>query len=92
MPKVRVFSEPSIMFLSDVSVYASASAASQAITTYLRSHARRCESEQDAPLLLKHTLSGSPADDDLAPAESASLPSTIADGRGDMYESLCASI
>jgi hypothetical protein len=46
----------------------SPSAASQAITTYIRTHARRCEDEQDAPLLVKHTLSGTLADDDLAPA------------------------
>ncbi|KAF5365580.1 hypothetical protein D9758_003195 [Tetrapyrgos nigripes] len=45
-----------------------ASAASQAITSYLRSHIQRCEVEQDQPLLLKHTLSGSTADDILLPA------------------------
>ncbi|THU99326.1 hypothetical protein K435DRAFT_498869 [Dendrothele bispora CBS 962.96] len=45
-----------------------ASAASQAITSYLRSHIQRCEVEQDQPLLLKHTLSGTSADDNLLPA------------------------
>ncbi|KIK59722.1 hypothetical protein GYMLUDRAFT_74163 [Collybiopsis luxurians FD-317 M1] len=44
------------------------SAASQAITTFIRSHLLRCESQLDSPLLLKHVLSGTPADDDLLPA------------------------
>jgi hypothetical protein len=44
------------------------SAASQAITTYIRAHLQRCEAQQDQPLLLKHILSGTPADDDLFPA------------------------
>ncbi|KAJ7219103.1 hypothetical protein GGX14DRAFT_590012 [Mycena pura] len=44
------------------------SAASQAITTYIRNHLQRCESQQDHPLLLRHTLSGTPDDDDLLPA------------------------
>ncbi|KAG6813622.1 hypothetical protein H0H92_009239 [Tricholoma furcatifolium] len=44
------------------------SAANQAITTYIRSHIARCESQQDQPLLLRHTLSGTPDDDDLLPA------------------------
>lgn len=44
------------------------SAASQAITTYIRNHLSRCEAQQDHPLLLRHTLSGTPADDDLLPA------------------------
>ncbi|KAE9406365.1 hypothetical protein BT96DRAFT_1014873 [Gymnopus androsaceus JB14] len=44
------------------------SAASQAITTYIRAHLMRCETQQDQPLLLKHTLSGTAADDDLLPA------------------------
>lgn len=44
------------------------SAASQAITTYIRNHLSRCEAQQDHPLLLRHTLSGTPADDDLVPA------------------------
>ncbi|KAF4608738.1 hypothetical protein EYR40_001085 [Pleurotus pulmonarius] len=44
------------------------SAANQAITTYIRSHMQRCEAQQDTPLLLKHTLSGTPSDDDLLPA------------------------
>ncbi|KAF5331146.1 hypothetical protein D9619_005740 [Psilocybe cf. subviscida] len=44
------------------------SAAAQAITTYLRAHKTRCDKEQDQPLLLSHTLSGTPADDDLVPA------------------------
>ncbi|KAJ7273531.1 hypothetical protein B0H12DRAFT_1228378 [Mycena haematopus] len=44
------------------------SAASQAITTYIRTHMQRCEAQQDHPLLLRHTLSGTPSDDDLLPA------------------------
>ena len=48
--------------------YSSLSAASQAITTYIRSHLQRCESQQDIPLLLRHVLSGTDADDDLLPA------------------------
>ncbi|KAJ4488152.1 hypothetical protein J3R30DRAFT_3400721 [Lentinula aciculospora] len=44
------------------------SAASQAITTYIRAHLQRCETQQDQPLLLKHVLSGTPADDNLLPA------------------------
>ncbi|TFK42883.1 hypothetical protein BDQ12DRAFT_644791 [Crucibulum laeve] len=44
------------------------SAASQAITSYIRAHLQRCETEQDCPLLLRHVLSGTPSDDDLLPA------------------------
>ncbi|KIJ17363.1 hypothetical protein PAXINDRAFT_168057 [Paxillus involutus ATCC 200175] len=44
------------------------SAASQAITTYIRNHMARCEAQQDHPLLLRHVLSGTSADDHLAPA------------------------
>ncbi|KAF8964659.1 hypothetical protein BDZ97DRAFT_1904331 [Flammula alnicola] len=44
------------------------SAAAQAVTTYLRTHKARCDKQQDHPLLLSHTLSGTPADDDLLPA------------------------
>ncbi|KAK0210544.1 hypothetical protein DFS33DRAFT_1466414 [Desarmillaria ectypa] len=44
------------------------SAASQAITTYIRSHLHRCEVQQDQPLLLRHVLSGTPSDDLLLPA------------------------
>ncbi|KAI6039024.1 hypothetical protein EDC04DRAFT_3141121, partial [Pisolithus marmoratus] len=44
------------------------SAASQAITTYIRNHLSRCDAQQDHPLLLRHVLSGTPADDELAPA------------------------
>lgn len=44
------------------------SAASQAITTYIRTHMHRCEVQQDHPLLLRHMLSGTPSDDDLLPA------------------------
>ncbi|CAA7267632.1 unnamed protein product [Cyclocybe aegerita] len=44
------------------------SAAAQAVTTYLRTHKTRCDQQQDFPLLLSHTLSGTPADDDLVPA------------------------
>lgn len=46
----------------------SASAAGQAITTYIRNHLQRCEVQQDHPLLLRHVLSGTPSDDDLVPA------------------------
>lgn len=46
----------------------SVSAASQAITTYIRNHTQRCEVQGDCPLLLRHTLSGTPSDDDLFPA------------------------
>ncbi|KAF7304682.1 hypothetical protein MKEN_01182300 [Mycena kentingensis (nom. inval.)] len=44
------------------------SAASQAITTYIRGHMSRVEEQDDHPLLLKHTLSGTPDDDDLLAA------------------------
>ncbi|KAF9466298.1 hypothetical protein BDZ94DRAFT_1306292 [Collybia nuda] len=44
------------------------SAASQAITTYIRTHMSRCDVQQDCPLLLRHTLSGTASDDDLLPA------------------------
>ncbi|KAF8633757.1 hypothetical protein AX17_004411 [Amanita inopinata Kibby_2008] len=44
------------------------SAASQAITSYIRTHMQRCEAQQDHPLLLRHVLSGTNADDDLLPA------------------------
>lgn len=44
------------------------SAASQAITTYIRTHLGRCDAQQDCPLLLRHTLSGTTHDDDLLPA------------------------
>ena len=46
----------------------SVSAASQAITTYIRNHMARCEAQQDHPLLVRHVLSGTLADDDLVPA------------------------
>ena len=46
----------------------SVSAASQAITTYIRNHMTRCEAQQDHPLLLRHVPSGTLADDDLVPA------------------------
>lgn len=46
----------------------SPSAAGQAITSFIRNHMQRCDLEQDQPLLLKHTLSGTPSDDDLVPA------------------------
>jgi hypothetical protein len=46
----------------------SASAAGQAITSFIRSHLTRCEIEQDQPLLLKHVLSGTSSDDDLVSA------------------------
>lgn len=54
------------LFLSPSVV--SASAAGQAITSFIRNHMQRCDLEQDQPLLLKHTLSGTPSDDDLVPA------------------------
>lgn len=46
----------------------SLSAAAQAVTTYLRQHKLRCDQQDDHPLLLSHTLSGTPADDDLVSA------------------------
>ena len=46
----------------------SPSAAGQAITSFIRNHMQRCDLEQDQPLLLKHTLSGTTSDDDLVPA------------------------
>lgn len=46
----------------------SVSAASQAITTYIRTHMQRCDAQQDQPLLLRHILSGTVYDDDLVPA------------------------
>ncbi|KAL0579962.1 hypothetical protein V5O48_002046 [Marasmius crinis-equi] len=46
----------------------SSSAASQAILTYLRNHYARCDAQQDHPLLLRHTMSGSNSDDYLLPA------------------------
>ncbi|KAJ3844498.1 hypothetical protein F5878DRAFT_525671 [Lentinula raphanica] len=59
------------------------SAASQAITTYIRAHLQRCEAQQDQPLLLKHVLSGTAADDDLLPAlhSTSGGASTSADSR-----------
>jgi hypothetical protein len=44
------------------------SAAGQAITTYIRNHMQRCEDQEDYPLLLRHVLSGTSADDELLPA------------------------
>ena len=46
----------------------SVSAASQAITFFIRTHLNRCEEQNDFPLLLRHVLSGTPKDDALAPA------------------------
>lgn len=48
--------------------FSSVSAASQAITTYIRIHMKRCKDQQDHPLLLRLMLSGTPSDDDLLPA------------------------
>ena len=48
--------------------FVSPSAAGQAITSFIRNHMQRCDLEQDQPLLLKHTLSGTSSDDDLVPA------------------------
>jgi hypothetical protein len=48
--------------------YLSVSAAGQAITTYIRTHLQRCDEQEDHPLLLRHVLSGTSADDDLLPA------------------------
>ncbi|KAK7043634.1 hypothetical protein VNI00_008245 [Paramarasmius palmivorus] len=45
-----------------------ASAASQAILTYIRTHYQRCKDQQDLPLLFKFPMSGTPTDDDLVPA------------------------
>lgn len=46
----------------------SASAAGQAITTYIRNHLQRCEVQRDQPLLLRHIMSGTNSDDDLVNA------------------------
>jgi hypothetical protein len=46
----------------------SVSAAGQAITTYIRNHMQRCETQGDHPLLLRHILSGTSSDDELLPA------------------------
>ncbi|KAI0670549.1 hypothetical protein C8Q78DRAFT_975828 [Trametes maxima] len=45
-----------------------ASAAGQAITTFIRTHYVRCEAQDDQPLLLKHNMSGTIYDDDLVAA------------------------
>ncbi|GJJ12178.1 hypothetical protein Clacol_006419 [Clathrus columnatus] len=45
-----------------------ASAASQAITTFIRNHLNRCRQDQLIPLLLSVPLTGTDADDRLAPA------------------------
>ncbi|KAI9064254.1 hypothetical protein FKP32DRAFT_1570414 [Trametes sanguinea] len=45
-----------------------ASAAGQAIATFIRNHYTRCNEQDDQPLLLKHHMSGTIYDDDLAPA------------------------
>ena len=66
MPKVRTFSL--FAFCHVITTIYSLSAAAQAITTYLRAHKARCDKQQDQPLLLSHTLSGTPADDNLVPA------------------------
>ncbi|KAH9854059.1 hypothetical protein C2E23DRAFT_819369 [Lenzites betulinus] len=44
------------------------SAAGQAIATFIRTHYTRCEAQDDQPLLLKHSMSGTIFDDDLVPA------------------------
>ncbi|KAI0747953.1 hypothetical protein C8Q80DRAFT_1219320 [Daedaleopsis nitida] len=44
------------------------SAAGQAITTFIRNHLQRCDTQQDQPLLLRHIMSGTGSDDDLVPA------------------------
>ncbi|PIL23834.1 transcription factor [Ganoderma sinense ZZ0214-1] len=41
------------------------SAAGQAITTFMRNHSQRCETQLDQPLLLRHIMSGTPSDDEL---------------------------
>jgi hypothetical protein len=66
-PRVcNVFTTLTPFFLSRP--FVSPSAAGQAITSFIRNHMQRCDLEQDQPLLLKHTLSGTPSDDDLVPA------------------------
>lgn len=55
-------------FDNSFNLFYSLSAAAQAVTTYLRQHKARCDQQGDHPLLLSHTLSGTPADDDLVPA------------------------
>ncbi|KAF8520223.1 hypothetical protein BU17DRAFT_11481, partial [Hysterangium stoloniferum] len=49
-------------------VLVAASAASQAITTFIRNHLNRCREDRSMPLLLSLPLSGTDADDRLAPA------------------------
>ncbi|KAI0637139.1 hypothetical protein C8Q77DRAFT_550425 [Trametes polyzona] len=44
------------------------SAAGQAIATFIRNHYTRCEQQDDQPLLLRHSMSGTVFDDDLVPA------------------------
>lgn len=46
----------------------SVSAASQAITFFIRAHLARCEEQGDFPVILRHHLSGTEKDDDLFPA------------------------
>ena len=58
----------SCLLCHTITPFYSLSAAAQAITTYLRAHKARCDKQQDQPLLLSHTLSGTPADDNLVPA------------------------
>ncbi|KAJ3771598.1 hypothetical protein FB446DRAFT_803418, partial [Lentinula raphanica] len=59
------------------------SAASEAITTYIGAHLQRFEAQQDQPLLLKHVLSATAANDDLLLAfhSTSGGPSTSADTR-----------
>ena len=59
---------PQLSPQSSLLPFVSPSAAGQAITSFIRNHMQRCDLEQDQPLLLKHTLSGTPSDDDLVPA------------------------
>lgn len=51
-----------------VFVSTSASAASQAITTFIRNHLNRCRQDHSMPLLLSLLLTGTDADDRLVPA------------------------
>jgi hypothetical protein len=49
-------------------LFTSVSAASQAITFFIRTHLTRCEEQNDFPVLMRLTLSGTEKDDALLPA------------------------
>ena len=63
----RVVSFVILVMTAILPIY-SLSPTAKAITTYLRAHKARCDKQQERPLLLSHTLSGTPADDNLIPS------------------------